>query len=411
MQRSKHAQGEIGSKNKAPARGVLHVCAGNLRGGVETFLEGLARRPLPAGVERQAFAVIREGWLLQALGALDAEVIPIGPLRLGRPWTIPGTGRRLVQALRGPDRPFDRVVFHGLWPFALLSPFAREARSFGELPGEPAIVLWMHDHFGKRHWTEALAQLRSGWPDAIVCNSEGTARTLTGSRWHGSVPVHVIRCPVDPLPSAWFSAEHRQEVRRRLHTPEDAVVIAIAARFDTWKGHAVLLEALARMKRERPGLPCWRLWVLGAAQRPFEQELLKEWREQARRGGLSVSEGDDGDGYGELMFLGLRDDVSAVLAAADVYCQPNTAPEPFGLAFVEALAAGLPVLTTRQGGAEGEIVTPACGAIVPPGDQAADALAAVLGDWIVDGPTRQSLGRGGPDRARELCDPSRFFVP
>jgi glycosyltransferase involved in cell wall biosynthesis len=41
-------------------------------------------------------------------------------------------------------------------------------------------------------------------------------------------------------------------------------------------------------------------------------------------------------------FAGQRDDVPRLLAAADLHCQPNSSPEPFGVAFVEALAAGLP---------------------------------------------------------------------
>ena len=53
--------------------------------------------------------------------------------------------------------------------------------------------------------------------------------------------------------------------------------------------------------------------------------------------------------------------------AADIHCQPNTAPEPFGLVFVEALYAGLPVVTTALGGAL-EILTDACGVLVPAGD-------------------------------------------
>jgi glycosyltransferase involved in cell wall biosynthesis len=37
-------------------------------------------------------------------------------------------------------------------------------------------------------------------------------------------------------------------------------------------------------------------------------------------------------------------------AAADVFCQPNTGPEPFGHVFVEAQAMGCPVVTTAMGG-------------------------------------------------------------
>ena len=50
----------------------------------------------------------------------------------------------------------------------------------------------------------------------------------------------------------------------------------------------------------------------------------------------------------------------ALLAAADLFCQPNTAPEPFGLSLVEALQAGLPVVTSGIGGAC-EIVDASCG--------------------------------------------------
>ena len=105
-----------------------------------------------------------------------------------------------------------------------------------------------------------------------------------------------------------------------------------------------------------------------------------------------------------MTFLGERRDVPALMRAADLHCQPNTAPEPFGLAFVEALHAGLPVVTTAMGGAL-EIVTPSCGVLVPPGD--ADALEQALRALVVDPEARARLGSGGPARARELCDPGR----
>ena len=82
--------------------------------------------------------------------------------------------------------------------------------------------------------------------------------------------------------------------------------------------------------------------------------------------------------------------------SADIHCQPNTGPEPFGIAFVEALYAGLPVVTTRLGGAL-EIVNETCGVLVPPGD--AGALAAALRRLIADPAERSRLGRAGPARA------------
>ena len=63
-------------------------------------------------------------------------------------------------------------------------------------------------------------------------------------------------------------------------------------------------------------------------------------------------------------FLGQRSDIPDVLGAADIHCQPNVDPEPFGVAFVEALHAGLPVVTTAIGAAP-EVVDATCGVLVP----------------------------------------------
>ena len=103
-------------------------------------------------------------------------------------------------------------------------------------------------------------------------------------------------------------------------------------------------------------------------------------------------------------FLGQRRDVPRLLAAADIHCQPNTGPEPFGIAFIEALYAGLPVVTTALGGAL-EIVDQTCGILVPPGDEA--ALADAIVGLIHDSGRRQQLGAHGPARADALCNPAR----
>src|SRR4029079_18491879 len=83
-------------------------------------------------------------------------------------------------------------------------------------------------------------------------------------------------------------------------------------------------------------------------------------------------------------FVGERRDIARLLAAADIHCQPNTEPEPFGLAFVEALHASLAVVTSDLGGVR-EIVTPECGVLVAAGDEA--ALASAL-QALIDDPSR-----------------------
>jgi glycosyltransferase involved in cell wall biosynthesis len=92
------------------------------------------------------------------------------------------------------------------------------------------------------------------------------------------------------------------------------------------------------------------------------------------------------------------------LAAADIYCQPNIEPETFGIAFVEALYAGLPVVTTAIGGGL-EIVDESCGRLVAPND--ANALSQVLRLLITNSGERADLAAKGSARAYQLCDPAR----
>ncbi len=96
-------------------------------------------------------------------------------------------------------------------------------------------------------------------------------------------------------------------------------------------------------------------------------------------------------------FLGERRDVPCVMRAADILCQPNEEPEPFGVVLAEALLSGLPVVTTDAGGAR-EIVSDACGRLVPAGDL--EALTRTLGNLIEDAPLRaprwESAGPGTP---------------
>ena len=102
-------------------------------------------------------------------------------------------------------------------------------------------------------------------------------------------------------------------------------------------------------------------------------------------------------------FLGQRSDISALMAAADIFCQPNHSPDTFGIVFIEAMAARLPVVTTAMGGAT-EIVTDACGRLFPPRE--ARAQAACLRTWIQTPALRRALGDAGQARAVELCDPA-----
>jgi glycosyltransferase involved in cell wall biosynthesis len=230
------------------------------------------------------------------------------------------------------------------------------------------------------HWTERRV-LRST-PDLVICNSHYTADAVAA--WLPSAPLEVVYAPVSASPAERGT---RDEIRRELGADEATTVIVIASRFERWKGHAELLEAASRLQGK------WTIWIAGGAQRPVEQAYARELDEFARSAGIAD----------RVRFLGERRDVPRLLQGADIHCQPNSAPEPFGVAFIEALYAGLPVVTSDAGGAR-EIVTSACGMLVPIGDRA--ALVAALQSLIDDPARRKALGAAGPARARALSDPA-----
>jgi len=91
------------------------------------------------------------------------------------------------------------------------------------------------------------------------------------------------------------------------------------------------------------------------------------------------------------------------MTGSDIYCQPNTSPEPFGVAFIEALYAGLPIVTSKIGGGA-EIVDDRCGLLTSLGNVA--EVSKSLRMLIEDSELRKSLSRNGPSRALSLCDPS-----
>ncbi len=368
---------------------VLHVYSGNLFGGIEAILIALARgRSLCPGVDHE-FAVCFHAKLARELTQVGARLHHLGPVRMSRPATVRSARAALAALLQSTESTratqstpstgataFDRVICHAPWAQGLFGGVGRRA-------GVP-LVFWAHDVMTGRHWTERLARRIA--PDLAICNSRFTASTL--GRLYANVPSAVVYAPVEMRRSP-MDAEERRLTRASLNTPERAIAIILASRSEPWKGHTVLLEALSDL-RDVPG---WVWWQVGGAQRPAEAAYLGSLKQMANRFGISD----------RVRWIGERDDVPRLLAAADLYCQPNLEPEPFGVAFVEALAAGLPVVTVGRGGVC-EIVDASCGVLVPPRDPR--ALAAELKQLIEDDGRRSLLAAAAPARARRLCDPA-----
>lgn len=359
---------------RPPVR-VLHLCAGNLYGGVERIVAECARSRAACPALLPAFAVFFQGRLSDEIAAAGSRCAQLGPVRFTRPATLWRARRALAHLLD--SEPADAVICHSAWTFAIAAPVVRRTAA--------QLAVWIHDRVSGGPWTERWA--RRTRPDLVIANSRFTAATVP--TLFDDVRCDVVYAPV--APGAADAAFDRTSVRRSLGAADEDVVLLIASRFEEWKGHRRLLEAAASLEGR------WRIWIAGAPQRDHERTLVAGLEAQIAAAGI-------GD---RVSFLGERRDVPALMRAADIHCQPNTGAEPFGLAFVEALYAGLPVVTTAMGGAC-EIVTDDCGVLVPPDD--VEALRAALQRLVDSVAERRRLGAAGPARAAFLCDPRQQLV-
>lgn len=356
---------------------VLHVTSGNLYGGVETFLVSLARlRDLYPKMESE-FALCFASRLSEELRANHAQVHVLGSVRARYPWTVASARARLRRLVQ--ERSYDAVVCHSAWPQAIFGAIVRRAR----LP----LIFYLHSAAANRHWVDRWAARII--PDYVICNSRYTQGTLP--KLYPGVKSDVVYFPVAPPPK--FIEQDRLDVRVELQTPPDATVIIQVSRMEAWKGHQLHLESLARL----PQTSNWAAWFVGGAQRSSEAEYLEILKQRAKELGIAS----------KLRFTGQRNDIAKLLGAADIFCQPNLGPEPFGIGFVEALNAGLPVVTTAMGGAL-EIVDDTCGILIPPNDSR--ALSKVLEQLISDPQMRLKLAARAALRAQQLCEPEKQMM-
>ena len=174
-------------------------------------------------------------------------------------------------------------------------------------------------------------------------------------------------------------AVDRARERLRLGVQEDQLLALHVGRFHRQKGQDVLLDAFAAAHVEDPRL---RLCLVG------EGAELPAARARAEELGL-------GDA---VFFAGAVADPAPLLAAADLFVFPSRW-EAFGIALLEAMAAGLPVVASRTGGIV-EIVSDATGLLVPP--EHVTALTTAMLALARDPAERARLAAAAAQRARDF---------
>lgn len=245
------------------------------------------------------------------------------------------------------------------------------------LAGVPCVC-----HVHQADYPNLLDRIISGGVDYVIYNSGAMQRY-----WQERVKFPRQRVIHNGLDLQDFSVGgERSAVRRELTLEPDDFVVLSVGRITEWKGHRVLLRALALARADVPNLICLVVGAPGSDADFRYQEELRQLRDSL---GLSSI----------VRFLGHRSDVGRVLAASDVMAHTSTSPEPFGLVIIEGMAASLPVIATKDGGVPEIIDDGENGILTPPGDP--QALARALTAVASDKTFARRLGMAARSRVLE----------
>ena len=280
---------------------------------------------------------------------------------------------------------------------ARLSP-ARDLLAARRLAGVlPQFAEVVHAHGARAAWVAALAHRRRPFPLVF------TAHNLIGRDLPSRLGIPFIgfhcarilavspsvadslaacgvpRARIQVIPNgvdlSYFdpAGMDRSAARQSLAVPETAFVVAAAARLSREKGIDTLLLAAG----QRAGMT-----FLVAGDGPLRSALARQTPSNAK-------------------LLGRLADVRPLLAAADVFAVPSRR-EGQGMAALEAMAAGVPLVAARVGGLADMLADGETALLVPPDDP--DALAAALSRLQSDSRLRQKLVANAQALVRERYD-------
>lgn len=165
--------------------------------------------------------------------------------------------------------------------------------------------------------------------DGIIVPSHALRAQITRHGYIDSEVVEVVPIGIpDQVPG--LHRADRFALRKEYGIAEGALVAVTLGRFVDQKGHRYLIEALSLMREK--GLDITLLWC---GDGPLRAEL----QQLAEASGVAD----------RIIFAGMLNDITPALAAADMMVHPSV-EEPFGIAVLEGMRAGLPIVASRVGG-------------------------------------------------------------
>jgi len=261
----------------------------------------------------------------------------------------------------------------------------------------------IHAHYSRDLWTLAPAVSLAGgvpivfikhigtqkpkrdmlhkWIYAHVCRiiaiSNVIANNVIATHPVKAERVRVIHHGVD-LEEFNLDEKIRRKIRDEFHVKENEMLIGTIGRLQEGKGHLEFLDMAEAIHKEFPNT---KFLIVGEATRGEEFRAEKIY-ERIRQ----VNLGDN------LILAGFRKDIPAVLSAMDIFAFPSRA-EAFGLVLIEAMAAGLPVVSTKSDGVLDIVQDEETGLLVE--RQNSKQLTDAVKRLIIDVDKRQKFARAG----------------
>jgi UDP-glucose:(heptosyl)LPS alpha-1,3-glucosyltransferase len=321
------------------------------QGGAERFLEGALEALLERNV---AITLYAREWPQTKLALIEPHIID--PPYVGALWRDWGfarevgrvIGRSRMNLVQAHERVLTCDIYrppdgvHATW----LDEHLRDASPFTRL--RFALSPW-------NRYTLAMERklFASPWLRAVLCNSKMVRDDIMARFGLPAERLPVIYNAVDANVYSPQLREHRAAVRARYQVPEEAVLFLLVGSGFRRKGVPVALAALEKLPSHA------HLMVVG------EDPDLDTFKRQARD--LGVRE--------RVVFAGFQADVAPFYGASDAFVLP-TLYDSFPDAAMEALASGLPVVTSTMSGAAELVREHDCGFVCASRD--ADALAGHL---------------------------------
>lgn len=233
--------------------------------------------------------------------------------------------------------------------------------------------------------------------DLVVCASEAVEDEVREKFGLEAERTRVVPNGIDVASFPEVPPDEARRARRELGVSGDERLLLNVGRIDRQKGQDLLLHAFRDLANGKRPV---RLGLVGAVGRSSADVATRRYADQLR----SIVHGGRMDD--RVDFLGWRDDVPRLLAAADLYVQPSRW-EGWSLAVVEAMAAGLPVVASDCSGRPKGFRDGEHGWIVPTGDVPAlrDALTRALSR---SPPELEEMGARSRELARRHYDIRRL---